>query len=261
MQKKLIALCILLFFISFSENLYSQYKFSYFKQARNDAGISYNFFSGPDADAFSTTINGFGSGFFFDLFTGRYSFDAITLGDKKTSFSLGVGFAISKYRFSDNLVITKTGEQIEYFEDPAENHDYGNGFFSYGKSKLMYGSVYFPLYFNVNLKEVKFSAGAFLDQYITGRLKRKYKEDGNKRTEIVKNKDFNDFYLNKTKYGIDASIKHIKSGVGLGFTFMLTPFFDENHGPSIYERRITMTLDLKKFAEKKVNEKKPEINL
>lgn len=261
LKTKTVTIIYLLFFVANSEIIEAQYKFSFFDNNRNDAGIAYNFFTGPDAEDFSTTIKGFGSGFFFDLFTGRYSIDIVQLGDKVTNFSLGAGLAVNKFRFSENLVISKNGDMIEYFSDTVVNHDYGTGFFSYGKSKLVYASVFFPVYFNLTLKNVNFSLGVFLDQYITGKLKRKYKENGDKTVELVKNKEFNDFFLNKTKYGIDTAIKHNKSGVGLGFTYMLTPFFDKAHGPEIYERRITLTLDLSKIAQDKVNKNKPGINL
>ena len=36
---------------------------------REDGAIAYNFFVGDDAEDFATSINGFGSGFIFDIFT------------------------------------------------------------------------------------------------------------------------------------------------------------------------------------------------
>lgn len=250
-----LGLCIVLIGI---QSLDAQVKFSFFDNTRSDAGISYNFFLGNDADAFSTTINGFGSGFIFDIFTGRYSVDFLTFGCEAVNISLGAGLAISKYRFSENLIFEKTNDEVIAVIDPNPDHDYGTGFFSYGKSKLVYGSVYFPVNLNISVKELYFSAGVLLDRYVSGKFKLKYKENDKKQIIVERNNTFNDFFLNKTKYGINALIMHKPTGLGLGFTYMFTPFFEEDKGPSINETRVSLTYDFSGTSHRKKTEKKPE---
>ncbi len=216
------------------------------KNVRNDYGLAYNFFVGDDAEDFTTTINGFGSGF-FDIFTGRMSFDLITIGWKSFNVSLGAGVGISKYRFSENIVLEKTTHQVVYYYDDNPEHDYGNGFFSYGKSKLIVGSFYVPVNLNISLGELHFSAGGFVDQYLSGKHKRKFKVGDDKEKVMIRNDEFNDSYLNKLKYGVKALIFHKKSGFGMGFTYLLTPFFEEDKGPDLNEARISFSYDFSIF--------------
>ena len=241
LEKRLLLLAMFFFPLLAS----SQVK--YMSNLRTDGGIAYNFFTGPDAADFRTSINGFGSGFLFDIFTGRYSLDLITVGSETANLSLGVGLAINKYRFADNLVIGNENDQIVYEEDPDPNHDYVNTFFGYGKSKLVYSSVYFPLNLDVSLGPMHFSAGGFIDLYLSGKLKRKFKAEGEKEVVLVKNEEFRDYPLNHTKYGVNALLMHKKSGVGMGFTYMITPFFQEDHGPVMNETRISFVYKFSKF--------------
>jgi hypothetical protein len=74
--------------------------------ARSDFGLGYNFFVGDDADDFRTTIRGFGSGFLFDAFTGRYSKDIVSIGTEGVNLTIGAGGTLSKYRFSEPLILT-----------------------------------------------------------------------------------------------------------------------------------------------------------
>lgn len=126
---------------------------------------------------FGTSINGFGSGFIFDVLTGRYSVDFISLGSE---------------------------------------------------------SVYL-------------SAGVFFDRYLAGKHKRKFKVDGEKEKVLIEPNEFKDFNLNKSKYGINASLVHKNTGLGIGFTYMLTPFFQEGKGPDLNEMRISFTFDFAKY--------------
>ncbi len=201
---------------------------------RNDAGLSYNFFVGDDADQFTTTIDGFGSGFLFDVYTGRYSVDLLSLGGSAVNISLGLGVALTKYRFSENLLFTlDPGGQTVVTPDPDPEHEYSNTFFGYGKSKMVYGSVFLPLNLNLNLGPLLVSGGIMIDQYLSGKYKMKYIVDGEKQKEVIRNKDWRDYNLNKTKWGVNGLIAHRPSGIGVGFTYMLTPFFTENDGPMI----------------------------
>ncbi len=259
MKTNLLCICLVAcLIILVRQDIFSQPSFTFFGNNRSDAGLSYNFFVGEDADAFGTTINGFGSGFLLDMFTGRYSIDFLTFGTKNINLSLGVGLALSKYRFSENLLVQKENDMVIYTIDTDPAHDYGSGFFSYGKSKLIYGSVYLPANLNISIKELYFSAGVLVDQYLSGKFKRKFLEDGNKQIVVERNDNFNDYFLNKSKYGVNALIMHKKSGFGIGFTYMLTPFFDEDHGPSINEARVSLTYKFKKVSKKKKAENDSE---
>ena len=40
---------------------------------------------------------------------------------------------------------------VNWEDDPDANHDYGNTFFSYGKSKIVTASVFFPAYLNFRI--------------------------------------------------------------------------------------------------------------
>ncbi len=229
----------------------AQFDVKVLKNTRSDAGISYNFFIGDDDDDFATSINGFGSGFIFDMFTGRYSVDVFTAGFDKVNLSLGAGFAISKYRFRENIILSKDNDNVVYTIDDDPTHDYVNTFFGYGKSKLVYGSFYFPVNLNISLGDIYFSCGALVDQYISGKHKRKFLENGNKEKVVIKNEDFSDFNLNKTKLGVNALLMHEKGGIGIGFTYMLTPFFKEGEGPELNEVRVSLTFKFSKYNKHK----------
>ena len=73
---------------------------------RDDSGMGYDFFMGDNAADFQTTIKGFGSGFLFDVLTGRNTIDFLQLGTKSAYLSLGGGLAINKYRFKENIVFS-----------------------------------------------------------------------------------------------------------------------------------------------------------
>jgi hypothetical protein len=225
----------------------AQFDVRILKNSRSDAGISYNFFVGDDDDDFTTSINGFGSGFIFDMFTGRYSVDVFTFGFDNINLSIGAGFAISKYRFKENIIFSKENNIVNYSLDDDPTHDYINTFFGYGKSKLVYGSFYFPVNLNISLGDIYFSCGALIDQYISGRHKRKFKVDGSKEKVVIRNNDFSDLNLNKTKLGVNAVLMHERSGIGMGFTYMITPFFKEGEGPALNEVRISLTFKFSKF--------------
>lgn len=255
MKTNVFLLSILLSYFLFTEISAQGFQVKYGNNFRSDVGIAYNFFLGDDAEDFRTSINGFGSGFIFDIFTGRYSFDLITIGYDAINVSAGAGVAISKYRFSEDIVLEKNGDIVDYYIDNDPDHDYGEGFFSYGKSKLVTGSVYFPANINISLGQLYFSAGALVDFYLSGKHKRKFKDNGSKKKVVIRNDDFNNYNLNKTKYGVNALIVHKKSGIGVGFTYMLTPFFEDNLGPQINETRVSFTYDFSVFEDKDKKDK------
>ena len=224
------------------------FRVKFFDNTRNDGGIAYNFFPGENAKQFGTSINGFGSGFIFDVLSGRHSVDFISLGTKSVYLSAGAGVAINKYRFSNNLVFQLQDGQVVVTENTNPDHDYVNTFFGYGKSKLVYGSVYFPVNFNISVGPVYLSAGVFFDRYLAGKHKRKFKVNGEKEKALIEPNEFKDFNLNKSKYGINAALVHKNTGLGIGFTYMLTPFFQEGEGPDLNEMRISFTFDFAKYT-------------
>jgi hypothetical protein len=212
----------------------------FFEQVRNESQLSYNFFTGADASGFSTSVNGFGSGI-IDPFSSRTSVDMIQIGSDKFFLSLGTGFAIMKYRLSENLVFQKSGDQtLLWMKDPNPSHQYVNTFFGYGKSKIVTTSFYFPADINIGLGEhILLSAGGFLDLNLTARYKMKYLGDDDKVKEIIKSNEFRNLNLNTTKFGFNASVLHTKLGIGLSATYYLTPFFKDGMGPDIHEARIS----------------------
>lgn len=251
MKKKVILLSFLsIIILSSTYPALSQegFRVNFFDNKRDDGGISYNFFLGDDAEKFSTSIKGFGSGFIFDALTGRYSVDFISLGTDNFNLSLGAGMALSKYRFSDNLIFELDGDQVVVTEDTDPDNDYVNTFFGYGKSKLVYGAVYFPVNINISAGPVYLSAGLLFDRYIYGKHKRKFKTNGEKEKIVIEPNEFKDFNLNKSKYGINAALIHKNSGLGIGFTYMITPFFQEGSGPDINEMRISVTYDFPMYS-------------
>ncbi|MBT3209360.1 MAG: hypothetical protein HN704_05045 [Bacteroidetes bacterium] len=241
--------CFILLIISilFAFEIEAQEKTNvrYWQQARIDSPFAYNFFIGKDANLFKTTISGFGSGFILDLFSGRFSLDIVTIGNEKINLSCGLGIAINKYKFSQNLIFEKTNNQINVFEDPDSEHDYVNKFFGYGKSKLVTGTLFAPINLNIWVDKYYISFSFFFDYYLSGKHKRKFFDENEKHEIIVTNKDFKNFCLNKEKIGIGFMISQNPKNISLGFTYMLTPFFQENKGPAINEVRISFKYTLK----------------
>lgn len=215
---------------------------------RSDLGLSYNFFTGENVDDFRTTINGFGSGFLFDAFSGRFSQDILQIGTDGVNLTLGAGGAISKYRFSEPLVLFEEDGEFLYTRDADPTHEYGPGFFSGDKSKLVIGTVIFPANINFDLGKFYLSAGGSYDVYLYGKHKRKYTVDGNRLKEVIRNDKLNDFPINKTKWALGAMLLHKASGVSAGVTYTLTPFFRDNSNfPEMREVRVSFAYDLSLF--------------
>ena len=237
MKKNIFITVVLLMIISplFSQKFQVKYNFT----PREEGQVGYNFFVGKDASLFQTSIQGFGSGFIFDIFSGRGSFDVVTVGWEKANLSLGLGYSIMKYRFQKNLVFDMSTDYHTIYEDPNPDHDYVNTFLGYGKSKLVYGSISTPVYLNLKIGKILFSGGAYLDFYISGKHKRKFIENGNKIVEKIGNSDFRNFGLSKTKLGASVMLKHIPTGIFFSVDRMFTPFFSESYLPEIYEMRVT----------------------
>ena len=217
---------------------------------RNDFGLGYNFFVG-DAEDFRTTIRGFGSGTVFDLFSGRYSADILSVGWDKVNLTLGLGLTLTKYRLSEPIRFVEENGVYGYAFDDDVNptHDYGSGFFSDDKSKLVMFSMIVPANINFDLGKFVVSAGGTMDVYLTGKHKLKYHEDGDKEKEVIKNNDFNDYPLNKIKWGLSFMSYHKGTGLSISATYMLTPFFKEgptSDFPELHEMRVSIGYNFSK---------------
>lgn len=249
MNAKLLLACMMLLMVGTlnaqNDNSGSDFKVKVFKNGRSDFGLSYNFFTGNDNGDFTTTIRGFGSGFLFDAFTGRYSKDILYVGTETVHLTLGAGIAINKYRFSEPLIFSLEGGTFSYKIDDDPTHEYGNGFFNNDKSKFVIGNAIFPAYLNFDVGEFYMSYGGTLDVFLSGKHKLKYTVDGKREKEVVRNNTFNDWPINKTKFGLSAMILHKPTGVNIGLTYMLTPFFKDESGiPDLNEVRISASYNL-----------------
>jgi len=216
--------------------------------SRSDFGLGYNFFVGDNTDDFRTTIKGFGSGFLLDAFTGRYSKDILWIGTEDVHLTIGAGGTISKYRFSEPIIFTDEDGMYGYTFDEDPTHSYGNGFFSNDKSKLVAGSIIFPVNLNFDVGKFYLSAGGTMDVLVTTKHKLKYTVDGERVKEVIRNDRFNDFPLNRVKWGLGGMIMHKPSGISAGVTYMMTPFFKENSDfPELSEVRVSFSYDLSRL--------------
>ncbi len=208
--------------------------------------MGYNYFMGDDAANFPTTINGFGSGF-FDVFAGRMAYDFLEIGGKHVYLSIGTGLVIGKYRLADNYVMQYEDNVVQFVPDPNEMNSFENSFFSYDKAKIVYGAWTIPAHLNFQMGNVRLAAGGMVDLYLSGKYKRKYhNEGGEKMKDVIRNKEFKNYNINKTKYGVSAKVIHTKWGVGLGVTYMMTPFFSGENDPQLNEVRISLLIKEKK---------------
>ncbi len=226
-------------------NAQSKIAIRYLTQIRGTSSISYNFFVGPDASDFSTSVNGFGSGL-LDFFGIRSSVDLLNIGTEKNYVSLGAGISVLKYRLSKNLIFGQNQDnQLTWMTDPEVTHNYVNTFFGYGKSKIITTSFYFPLDINIGIgKNISIIAGGYFDMNATARYKMKYLVGEDKVKEIIKSDEFRKFNPSTTKFGVNFAILHKKLGYGLSATYSLTPFFVSGTGPDIHEARISATYSL-----------------
>lgn len=218
----------------------------FFEQFRTETQVSYNFFVGPDAADFNTSVKGFGSGI-LDFFGSRGSADILNIGTDHVYVSVGAGFAVLKYRFANNLIFNKSPDNtLSWAVDPDTAHNYVNSFFGYGKSKLITTSFYFPVDLNIALgKNVEVTAGAYMDINLTARYKTKYLVGEDKVKEIIRSAEFRNFNPSITKFGVNTTLRHKKWDVGLSASYCLTPFFKPGLGPDIHEARISATYALR----------------
>ncbi len=238
--------------VSLTSASFAQNKVSvrFFQSIRGDSFLSYNFFVGPDAVDFTTTIQGFGSGL-LDAFCFRNSIDLINIGNDNAYLSLGVGFSVMKYRLDKNPIFNlNNNETPSWQSDPDVTHNYVNTFFGYGKSKIITTSFYVPLDLTLALgKNMLFTAGGYLDVNVTARYKMKYLVDDQKVKEIIRSTEFRKLNPSTAKLGLNATLLHKKLGYGLSFTYSVTPFFKPGLGLDIHEVRISATYSIRNFKD------------
>ncbi|MBT7094254.1 MAG: hypothetical protein HN936_13485 [Bacteroidetes bacterium] len=240
MKNNKLLFATLIMIVAFTSTLNAQHKigFQFFKYAKQEQATGYNFFVGNDAADFQTSVKGFGSGL-TDVLTGRSSIDLVNFGTDHISLSIGAGLSISKFRFSQNLVLNLDGETVSWEPDPNPDHDYVNTFFGYGKSKLINSSFYVPLDLNIQLGENwLYSIGGFFDYSFYTKFKSKYKIGDEKVQDVIAPSEMKTYSLNKVKYGVSTMIFNKKLKWGISGSYYLTPFFQEGLGPDIQEVRI-----------------------
>lgn len=227
---------------------YAQKKTSvhFLNQLRWESPLSYNFFTGPDAADFKTSVNGFGSGI-LDIPGMRTSLDIINLGTDNIYISMGAGFNVTKYRLAKNLVPGVPGDEPPtWTPDPDTTHNYVNTFFGYGKTKIITTSFYFPVNLNMAIgKGVMVTAGGYLDLNLTARYKMKYRVGEDQVKEIIRSDEFRQLNPSTTKLGLNITLYFKKIGYGLSGSYSLTPFFKPGSGPDIHEARISASYRLR----------------
>jgi hypothetical protein len=246
---------LLLAVMNFQTHAQNKATIRFMDQIRWESQLTYNFFTGPDAGNFRTTIDGFGSGI-LDPFGIRASWDIISIGTGRLYLSAGAGFAVTKFRLAKNLVFLGPQSSIAFcIPDPVPTHDYGSGFFSYGKSKIITTSLYFPIDLNMAIgKNILLTAGGYLDLNATARYKMKYRVGEDKVKEIIRSDEFRKLNPSLAKFGLSATLLHKKLGYGISASWSLTPFFRPGWGPDIHEARISASyriLNLKELFRKK----------
>jgi hypothetical protein len=204
---------------------------------RSEGSPAYHMFLTDDTDLLRTTVKGFGSGL-YDMFTFRQSFDLVHMGSEKVYLSLGAGYAISKFRFTENILLNYDNGVASFSLDTNSARDYVNTFFGYGKTKLVYGSFMIPLTVNFESEDLILSLGGFYDMWISGKFKSKYLENGVKVKDKIPNSELSQYPINKGKLGLSLTVASRKHRYGVSVNYMMTPFFQEGKGPLMNEFRI-----------------------
>lgn len=152
----------------------------------------------------------------------------------KLGFTTGLGFEWVNYRFDNNVVLKKEGNDIvnHLVLDPP----------NYTKSKLVVNYLNLPLMLeyqtNRHSKANSFHIGVGLQTglRIGAHTKRVYQDDGRKK----KDKDPGDFHINPFKY--DAMVRIGWGKLNLHANYALNTLFKNNRGPELYPFEIGITL-------------------
>ncbi len=194
---------------------------------------AFNAFAGSDASLLSTTFRGLGSYSDWNLVFG-YPF---LVGSSNTKFLIlpRTGVFWKKFRFANNLIsgLDTTINRTVFAIDNDPNKDFGSGFFSYGKTKLVVPTYRinpeFGASIDVGEQAIGITVGPVLDIALGAKFKQKYKENGQKKKNVVRGND--NLNVNTIQYGISAAI--ITPFIQIYGAYMLNSFFKEDKGPSV----------------------------
>ncbi|MDY0101969.1 MAG: DUF2807 domain-containing protein [Lentimicrobium sp.] len=146
----------------------------------------------------------------------------------------GLGFEWNNYRFDNNVVLVKEGNDLidAYDFNPA----------NYTKSKLVVNYLNLPIMFEYQTnrfsKKNSFHLGAGIQTglRIGSHTKRVFQDDGRKK----KDKDPGDYNLNPFKY--DAMVRIGWGKINLHANYSLNTLFKNNQGPELYPFTVGISL-------------------
>lgn len=152
----------------------------------------------------------------------------------KLGFTTGLGFEWVNYRFENDVVLRKEGDDII--------NDLVPGSPIYTKSKMVVNYLNLPLMLeyqtNRHSKANSFHIGVGIQTglRIGAHTKRVYQDDGNKK----KDKDPGDYHINPFKY--DAMVRIGWGKLNLHANYSLNALFKDGRGPELYPFTVGLTL-------------------
>lgn len=194
---------------------------------------SYNSFIGEDAKLMTTTFKGLGSLSEWNLVL-SYPF---LVGKKATKFLIlpRAGFLWKKFRFANPLITywdTTTDKTVFYVNNDLKR-DYGNSFFSYGKTKLVVSTFRvnpeMGVSFDIEEKSIGITVGPVLDVLLRPKYKQKYTVEGQKKKEVLKGNQY--LNVNPIQYGVSAAL--MTPWADIYGAYFFNNFFTNNHGPKV----------------------------
>lgn len=145
----------------------------------------------------------------------------------------GAGLQWNNYRFTDNVVLLPDSGKIDGFHNTAID--------SYIKSKLVESWVRVPVFLEYQTakrkgKQFHIAVGGVFGYKLGSHSKQVYYDGSDK----VKDKIYNDFYLNPIK--LDAEVRIGWGPINLFASYALTPLYKDNKGPELYPYMVGITL-------------------
>ncbi len=195
---------------------------------------SYNAFVGEDSKLLTTTFKGFGSLSEWNLVLSY----PVLLGSGNTKFLFlpRTGVLWKKFRFANPLIayLDTSLDKTVFYVNNDLNKDYGSGFFSYGKTKLVATTLRInpELGISIDLDDENafgITVGPVLDVLLGAKYKQKYIENNQKKKEVIRGND--NLNINPFQYGISAAI--MTPWIEIYGAYFLNNFFRENYGPSV----------------------------
>lgn len=194
-----------------------------YRLKRNGEGIDreeigFNFFTGPDADGYTTTADGLGS-IKLNLLR-QYRFYAGT-----AYIAPGLGLAISEFRFEDNLY-------FQYDEDAGvlNTIDDMDSTRDYGKSKLQLGYARIPVEIGIQARKFNLALGAYGDLLLWSKHKRKFMNETRDENVRTIHSGIEELQLERFQFGVYGRVA--VGSVGLYVNYNLTNTF-QSSGPDM----------------------------